>query len=488
MRKTLLFLSVSFVTLTNVKGQQNYIDDSLRSHNIRITSLEKDVFSKPSHSAIKIINTLMEIDTKTHNAMGEKDHLLVSRVGLNKFLAKKIGYFLTGEENPALHKNYLFLNSGEKELVYGHNWYRTRTDDRVVSVWTLGLKADMKDGFAELANKEGWAQNTGINLKYTVYFTGGIKYDNLKEWQEEKDKSLTAAGKQKCAMNTKRRLFLMEQIEKLKAESNDFEAIQQSYRNDGAEDLCATKEDLIKETSAEFYSELKKKYLEAYYDKEVELLEGKEAKNLVRIGWLSFTGFAPFSTTTYSIITDIDYLPTPKNTYLATGNLNLNYFVEDKDLGKFLFNLGAEGLVNNSAKNEDIDKYTLNQIRQLTTDSIYLNEKEGDYYYGAYQDFVTGKFSGQITYYFPISKKYKKFLSGDWGLSARYEYETDGIKNKMNLRFGLPFLLKGKDKDSPVNFEVQFKLNDIATWTDDSKKYSVGISVGLPFSSIIYKK
>jgi len=432
-----------------------------------------------------IIKKIVAIDDATRKATDPPDNLLVSRVGLNKFFARKIGYFLTGNENPSLHRNFLFLNAGDNELIFGHNRYFTRENDRIKSVVTYGLKADLKDGFSELGNQDGLKGNFGLNLKYSYYFNGGIKYDDLSEWQTV-SATTTAGGPQKCSMNTKRRLFLSEQMEKLKKESIEHEQTEKNYVNDETKDECDSKTELVKEASDDFYKVLEEKYLKTYYDKEVELLDEWEAKDLVRTGWFSLSGFLPFTPKTYSVTTNLTELPGKKLTYEGNGSLNFYYLIEHKKSGKWLFNAGMTGEWNNSIKNEEMDKYTINQMKAFGNyDSVYINQKDGDIYYGVYQEYISGKFTGQITY-FPRAENCK-FFSGDWGISAKYEYQFDGLNDKVNLKFGLPFLLKGKDEDSPVNFEVQFKLNDIYRWTSTVKKYSVGISVGLPFSSVLYK-
>jgi len=61
--------------------------------------------------------------------------------------------------------------------------------------------------------------------------------------------------------------------------------------------------------------------------------------------------------------------------------------------------------------------------------------------------------------------------------------------NPLNGKLGIPIRLKGKDEDSFGNFEIQARASDIndAIEPDNSfsEKVTFGISIGLPFNSLI---
>jgi hypothetical protein len=432
------------------------------------------------------IDSLEGIDKKTRAAVKKPDNLLVSKVGLNKFFAKKIGYFLTGKDNPSLHRNYLFLDAGENDLVLGHNRYFTAENDRILSVLTLGLKADLKDNFGELANQDGLKGNFGVNLKYTYYIFGTVKYDNLSQ-STKSSEALVPKRDQKCSMNHKRHMFLKDQIERLQKEALEFEKAKQAFVSEEDTESCRDKGAMVKESEDEFYKDLKKKYLEAYYAKEVELLEDPDAKNFVHASWVSATGFFPIAGKSYSVTTSTTELPKERKSYLTDIGVSFYYLMEFKENGRVLISAGASGKNNNSIENEELDKYTINDLHKLgLNDSVYIHPEEGDVYYGAYQEYISGTLYGEGTYLPKI--KGSKIFTGNWGISGRYEYAYDGLNDKVNVKVGLPFILKGKDEESAVNFELQFKMKDVYRWTSDKQKFSFGISVGLPFSSLLYKK
>jgi hypothetical protein len=60
----------------------------------------------------------------------------------------------------------------------------------------------------------------------------------------------------------------------------------------------------------------------------------------------------------------------------------------------------------------------------------------------------------------------------------------------LNLKLGIPFSLTGKDDETKVNFELQFKWNDITNKIFPNKsiseKFLIGLSLGIPLISKIY--
>lgn len=433
-------------------------------------------FQSLHSQAAAITTNLVNTDNAVNNSIGAGGTVpqLVTPRGLNKYFAKTIGYYLTGSNSSSLNRNYLFLNAGDNELVFGHNRYFAQANGRIRSVWTVGFKAELNKKFAELLNNNGASANMGLNLKYTRYLTGTVFFDGP-----------VTPGPQKCAMNHLRRIYLMDLIRKINDESNQFEAGIADFNLNPGNNTCGGQVASTTQSRTDFYNKLLQKYEDLYYEKEVELLENAGAKNAVRVGWWSITGFVPFTPVRYQTITTTTMLPVEKADYLAELNWSGNFLYDSDVWGRVLLSAGISGVANNSVKSEKMQTYSINEIVPLgINDSVYKKDHNGDIYLGDYSSYLSGVTNFQAIF-FPKNANSALF-TGNWGVSAKFEYEFQGTTDKINLRFGIPFVVKGKDDENPVNFEVQFKLNDTSRWTNEGKNYSIGISVGLPFSSILY--
>jgi hypothetical protein len=121
-------------------------------------------------------------------------------------------------------------------------------------------------------------------------------------------------------------------------------------------------------------------------------------------------------------------------------------------------------------------KDTLGFNRIGSSDKIYI---------GYNKIFWSTVFRGQLVY-FPegFSGKIANVgfnLSGEW---------FTGTYNSLNGKFGIPIRFNDNKGDPTVNIELQLKSQDLFNKAFPNKafweKASFGISIGLPFNSLIY--
>jgi len=121
------------------------------------------------------------------------------------------------------------------------------------------------------------------------------------------------------------------------------------------------------------------------------------------------------------------------------------------------------------------------QILALENDRDgFALDKTGNLYVGAYKNFVTPNFKGQVVY-FPTDSHI--------GVSFLLE-QAIGDYHAMNARLGLPVVLINKKAEPAINFECQVRLYDLGHSIDAGKGLSgrtaVGLTVGVPFSKSAY--
>ena len=155
---------------------------------------------------------------------------------------------------------------------------------------------------------------------------------------------------------------------------------------------------------------------------------------------------------------------------------------ESTKCGRFFLNLSIGIVNNNSVATEDVEKISLQDYKNLGgTDPIHMAQLESDdAYVGTYKNFVT-----------PNLKIQGIWFPKDWNIGVSLLFDQSfGQYNPLNGKLGFPIRFNDKDGDPTVNFEVQVKTFDMTDKivTDKSliKKTSIGLSVGLPFNSIIY--
>jgi len=410
----------------------------------------------------------------TDDSISAKEKWIISDRGFNVFFARKTALYLAEEGDLTLFKNYAILSSEEGKFSFGHNFVNNpeKANGRVKWIATPSISTGLKDKYAAVVSDKKFENDLSISVKMTKIGRGFVRHDKVKQFQGE---AITKGveNAQKDTMSFERRILMNSLLYDL---SQDSLKLINSLNN-------PTDEGMLKEKKKEAIGKLLKKYKSSYYEKEAEILEERELYNFAFGHWFSVKGDFPVSAKEYYIADSVKGKFSKKDVYLWSGEINYNLFMEGIG-GKFFLSTGMGTFSNNSAKAEILDKITYDQIIQMggtdTIETAIVDSKE-EAYIGKYKTFITTQANLDVVW-FP-------FTSEHVGVRVRYEMNF-GEYNPSTLKIGIPIKLQGKDKDKVINLELQAKMFDVTNTykPEDSftKKLSMGISVGLPFSSMIY--
>jgi hypothetical protein len=221
---------------------------------------------------------------------------------------------------------------------------------------------------------------------------------------------------------------------------------------------------------------LEKKYRRKFAEEEAKAFDNEQAYDLVQTGWTSIYVYIPITTSTYTVTPNFQSNFEDKELYPWQVSLTHTRIYESTKFGRFFVKFGGSLQGTNNIKAEELDGTSIEQYKNLGgIDTITLAKiDENTVYVGEYKNFTSPKMQLQLVY-FP-----KKW---NIGLSA-YAESFFGSYNPTNLKLGIPIRLNDKDGDPTVTFELQARFADIQNKIGQ-KDNSFGISVGLPFSSIL---
>lgn len=458
-------------------------------------------------SAFPIAKGQISIDTLKANYLknkltdlvketNEDTMMILTYKGLDRVLAKRLSFYLSGEENLSLFKNYTILNIADDRLFLGRNIRLNNTDNRLTSMLTLGIRANISKNFAKIIGKKEFENEIGASLRYTFFPSYSVWFNKANRRQTyHSQKALVpppTSWEQKDIMNYERLKLLEAIYREIDKEVKEFDAYISSstdkdYKN-GIND-SNYKRALIDQ----FYEDLVEAKMDKLAEKEAEFMAKNKLFNALASHWVSIYGYVPFTSTEY--VTAADFVTAFETQMLYPFELkaSYNYAREGtnrkswpaKDIKQGVLFVFIEGGIrySNSAANDLMQAIDKNTYRNLGgTDTVTFAQLETEKaYIGKYIEKSTSFLSGQLVF-FPRGWKHV-------GFSVMLE-QNFGYYNPSNARIGLPIKASGKKDDSPVNFELQVRafdiLGEIQPDKDVVEKLSVGISVGLPFGNKIY--
>lgn len=405
--------------------------------------------------------------------------MIVSDRGLSRFMGAKVASYLSDGGDLSLFDNYAVLNSTDGRLSLNHNIAFKTKNESIRRMITLGVRANVTKAFSGVINDSDLADELGIAIKYTYFSPGSACFDDQCQ-KESIEKLVEPSRLQKEEMN-KRRAFILASLEsEIQKEVQDFEASLDKIRVEDAriENLDEFKVKL----KDQFIKGLNKKYRERFADLEAKALEEGVTYKRIKKSWVSFSGYIPVTNTTYNVAETFATSFGDKKLYPWEVSLSFNGIIENSKSGRFFFFLNVGAAMNNAVKANLIKSVDLNTYKNLGgTDTLSYSLLESNKaFVGSYSDFITPNVKVQVVWFPPKSSI---------GLSALIEQNT-GDFDPLNGKLGIPVRLKGKGDNSFVNFEIQARAidmnNTVMPDKSISKKTTYGISVGLPFSSLIY--
>lgn len=371
---------------------------------------------------------------------------------LNVFFNNQVNRYLSSSGEVSLSRVYGVLSNEDKRLQLGVNLNIGQKKFKYLrSILGVGLNLDTKDGFGNIIGIEKgtnvFSDNIGLDIKWTWLKAGTITPDKPKE------------SKNYEALQSYRSDYF-KYLEKEIIDKAEIKVVGHKGSNDS---LLADQLD-----------ELYKEYKLALSKKEAGLLV---EKNLIRNSnksWLSVSGYVPLTPSKYVLAPSIGsaFLLDTVGYFPAKAEISLNHlWVHGKTSVHVRTHFGIN--YNNSVKTKKITKYSFNQYRnQGGNDTLNLAEiDENDVYVGSFNQFVTFNYGAELTI-FP----HQKYV----GISASIErYFGAPAFSGWNFAFGVPISVNDKDGKQKINFEPQYRRV--------LSKDFIGISIGLPFGSIIHK-
>ncbi|MBO9681960.1 MAG: hypothetical protein J7502_04725 [Flavisolibacter sp.] len=440
----LLCVFITLITLT-ANSQVNHNFDSVRNFQ-------------------RNLDSLLELDAKKFNR-----EPLMTYPALDVFMAQKVNTYLTGTGDLSLNKSYFIIDPSDGSLFIGYNKSTSslETFKRTRYIFTGGFKANVADAFSTIyeGKKRKWSENMGALIRLTVLGRGIISYDGKRQKQKNKLANFMMTKYYRAQTSQ-----LIDTL--MRSDSSMFEYSIRNIKN----------EEFQNSLRESFYDANRGKYIRKYINDEVDHVDNGKLYSSFRNWWLSFTFFIPITSQHFFTSSIISQHLNDFRLYNFEGTVTGNILYE-RQKTRWLGIVGVGGYIQNNINTDKMKKYSAADYKTAGgVDSTKIDNLEIDnVYLGDYSKYFTPFIRVQAVSLFALDKHI--------GLSFLAE-KSFGKYNPTNYKIGIPFYLPGKDDDTKVNFEIQFKWTDFYNKIYPDKKrgekFLLGISVGVPLSSKIY--
>jgi hypothetical protein len=425
-----------------------------------------------------IISDLKAINREVVNtACSTGEGRLISNRALNLFIGYKVGTYLSNEHNFSFYKNNIIINTFDGTVAVNHNVFEAKgKDEPVKSVLFFGVKANVGDVFVKSVLNKKISNEFGINIKQT--WIGRSKtFFNKCIGLSTSSSADVANGKQ--YMDAQRAIIVHMLEDEIIKRNADFEAALSAIDTvNEAPGLVAVRS----VTRKKFYQGLKEEYSRKFAELQAATLEDSKSYNLVTTSWTSFDAYIPLATEKFTVGETITSSLQQKHPYTFAATLSHTRFWENRKIGRVMFTLGGGLKWNNSKRSYALNKVGLADYKSLGgTDTLhFIQLKEDEVYIGAYKNFINPTLSARFIYFPP---------EYHFGISFLIE-QSFGSYNLLNGTLGVPIVLIDKKGLPSVALEFQFRFYDIGNKIKANYNYvqhnSVGLTVGIPLSKIIY--
>jgi hypothetical protein len=390
--------------------------------------------------------------------------MLISNKAMNIFLSNKVSSYLSGNEDLSLYKNYVNINAAEGMISINHNFHQpVDSDDWVRSFVLVGARVNIANAYAaRLANR---------------YFDNQLGFTIQKTWMGKPVTHYAANGDFKKEMDASRALLVNTIAQSISKKAEEFEKSLSALKQDEVpgQNLNDVKNRLRKS----FYATLQADYLQQFSEQQSELMVNTGNYNLVTDSWTSFGIYIPVIPQKFMVSTDVNTPVNKRYNYPLELFISHTRFWESPKYGRFFLTFAGKGFVNNSVKSGSLfNANVTGQEGGDGTNTITINK--GDRYIGQYKNFITPVAVGKLVYIPSTSHV---------GVSFRVE-KNWGTYKALNSIIGIPIVLIDKKGVPAINFEAQLLLQDMNNSLKDTRlpynKTAVGLTVGIPFSKIVY--
>ncbi|MDN3547347.1 hypothetical protein [Mucilaginibacter aquaedulcis] len=413
----------------------------------------------------QIITQLRQVNAKvagTPCSLGKG--MLISNKAMNVFLNNKVSSYLSDGTDLSLYKNYVNLNTAEGRLSINHNFHQpVDSDDYVRSFVIVGARVNVANTYSSrFSNK---------------YFNNQLGFALQKTWMGKPVTHYNNCDSQKFAIDAQRAVLLNSLAAELKTKASDYERALDSVKQSEVpgQSLTSARNTLRRD----FYAALRLEYLQKFSEAQSDLLVQSNNFNLVTDNWTTFGVYLPIIPQKFQVGTDVGSDVSQRHNYPFEVFLTHTRFFESPKIGRIFFTLNGKGFVNNAIQSGLLYQADVNGSPAANgTEIVTING--GNRFIGNYRNFFTPAVSGKLVY-----------IPGNSHVGVSFRMEKNfGTYHALNSILGIPIVLIDKKGAPAINFECQLLFVDMSNTIGKiqlpGNKTSIGVTVGIPFSKIVY--
>lgn len=408
-----------------------------------------------------------------------QDDKLIHYKALNILFNKEINKLLTEASDLSTRSAFATLEEENNRLTLGYAFSPENATsggtDYINTIWSMGIEADIEDNFSSLSVDSEIQNNIGVFVKFTKLFGGSIFFDPGREIHRFRNnyllhdalnykyKEYEEPREEKIELAVQKELSLDPMLTKI--DEND-PAFETAYK-------AAYKKAYATAMEKEFNQTVKKAFNETL-NYELETVNQKEYINAFSKMWLSGRVYMPISTTEYEVFKE-ETSPSSetKSFYPLALEGSFSYYRKSMRYGTWQFTGMYNGFMNNSIEANIIKERTFTSLPNNTpTAPVELSTQNK--YIGEFDSFITHNLKADFIY-FPFN-----FFVG---VSASFDYSL-GEYEASTWKLGIPFYLKGKNDDSAISVELQWREIHEKTLSGEST-HALGFSIGIPFGNYV---
>jgi len=413
----------------------------------------------------QIIDEIKAMNSKVTNWPNSNGHgMLISNKAMNIFLSNKVSSYLSGNEDLSLYKNYVNINAAEGMISINHNFHQpVDSDDWVRSFVVVGARVNVANAYsAKTANR---------------YYDNQLGFTIQKTWMGKPQTYYAANGDFRKEMDAARALMVNTLAQNINKKAEEFEQSLNALKQDEVPGQNLT--DVKSKLRKTFYASLRADYLLQFSEQQSELMINSANFNLVTDNWTTFGVYIPVIPQKFMVSDDVNAQVNKHYNYPLEVFVSHTRFWESPKLGRFFLTFAGKGFVNNAVQSGSLFSADVTGTQGLDgANTVTINN--GDRYIGQYKNFITPVAAGKLVY-----------IPGTSHVGVSFRIEKNwGTYKALNSIIGIPIVLIDKKGVPAINFEVQLLLQDMNNSLKDThlsyNKTAVGLTVGIPFSKIVY--
>lgn len=395
---------------------------------------------------------------------------ILSEQAFNKIVGKTISTYLSNSNDLNFNKAFALLDNTDDKLYVGGNIpLRSKISGRLYSFISLGAKTNISDKVSEIFNKVELSNDVSVETKITFPLFYSIKFDGNKYQRIKKPKNKIFETSQKNSMDLQRTKIIQDKKAKaIKELKNLCESLTGISNNENKDEAIKDSIKIVEEKIRQIKEDLEN----GFYDDEASAFNESKNKfsNSYKSMWFSITGSFPISETKYSISENFKTYPHDVFYYPISCSARITWVHDYYKYIKYFVNISYIAGKSNTILDNSIKQSSLNKITKIDSVSSVTNSTK--VYYSIFNQYFSDNLKGQIILYPKPNKN--TYIGVD--IFSNFELSTGDA----SWGAGIPISVKGKDDKSPINFEI------IVNKINQPKRITLGISLLLPFSSLIY--